>query len=312
MIESLDASISQAESFLLEVQLPSGEFATYRSESPDFMGEVTYDPSPFVTTFVATALGGLASDHSKDACAKAVGFLLSEREESGLWRYWSSENAATIDPDVDVTCCVAAALRALTQEQQSGAVDSVLLENRNLRGLFKTWLRPGHSPNDIALGVNANALYYFGEREETLPALQHINAVVNADKEEGSDWYYPEPATIHYLIARAYHAGVSGLGECQEALVRKTRNRLETSNAGDGALGLALSLNTALYCGARDLAGIESVAQTLIKLQRDDGSWPAHAFYAGPEPPGPYAYWWGSEELTTALVMEALTRLRAR
>ena len=70
-----------------------------------------------------------------------------------------------------------------------------------------------------------------------------------------------------------------------------------------------MAISTLVNCGLTRIDVQERAAQWLVAAQREDGSWPARAFYAGPEPPAVHAYYWGSEELTTAMCLEALARL---
>lgn len=311
MSDSLDkqceASVHRAVGFLAQRQRASGEFATYRSDSAGMSEPRIYDPSPFATVFVLEALSRLEDSEAQGIIRQGLDYLIAEREPPGVWRYWSSENPMTIEPDTDVTCCAGALVRRLAPDRHVIDADTLLLQNRTLRGLFKTWLRDGASPNDVSLGVNANALYYFGPRDDLKPVVRHLNRACASGRTE--DWYYPNPAAVSYFVSRAYASGVGELGDSRDALVEGASMHC-TDNSDVLTVALALCSLFSFEAAAKDSASV--ALDRIVSSQHGDGGWPSVAFYAGPEPPGPHAYWWGSEELTTAFCIEALACWQAR
>jgi hypothetical protein len=65
-----------------------------------------------------------------------------------------------------------------------------------------------------------------------------------------------------------------------------------------------------MNCGA-DVDLLDRQVELIVDSQCRDGSWPRLAFYSGPRPPLPRSVWFGSEELTTALCLEAVARYAA-
>ena len=311
--------------FLHRSQLPYGEFRTYASPDPAMARDCRFDSSPFVTSIVAHSLGFVDHPLAREMIAKAVGFLRSEMEGPGLWRYWSSRNPRhrELELDVDDTCCVAHVL------QQNGCEfppnEAVLLANRDPEGLFYTYFAPrtGSPPEVLAaLGplanaatiirlaaagmlheidpvVQANALLYLGESEETRPVVEYLIGLVQRGEEAGASRYYPDPLAFYYMVSRAYNEGCEGLGAVREEVVARVQERCERRYGS--ALATALAACTLLDFGELSVP-LDNAVDGLRAMQREDGSWPRSAFYTDA-----IAYY-GSEELTTGLCIKALVR----
>ena len=69
-----------------------------------------------------------------------------------------------------------------------------------------------------------------------------------------------------------------------------------------------LVLALACYAAAKIFELLDRQIELILAVQYDDGSWPRVAFYSGPRPPLPRSVWFGSEDLTSALCLEALAR----
>jgi hypothetical protein len=112
--------------------------------------------------------------------------------------------------------------------------------------------------------------------------------------------------TLYYAVSRAYAYGTSSLSRAREAIIEKV---LQSSKA-DGSFGDEL----ATACAVCSLANFEYDGVTTLRdavhhlerQQRADGSWPRVAMFRGSNS------YFGSEELTTALCLEALTHLAGR
>jgi hypothetical protein len=299
-------AIERAVGFLVRRQLPHGEFATFQHFDPRLLDAGAFDSSPFVTTFVLHALdfvSGPAVDGLRD---KAKAFLRQEMEAPGVWRYWSSRNDKRIDPDVDDTSCASFALRG--DEGLNGNVPA-LLANRHESGLFLTWLRPPTRNNDLDAVVNANVLLYLGERPETLAARDLVIEEILQGRDTRASSYYVHPLSLHHAVARAYEHGVKGFAVCRDAAVARCRQALADDA---GPMTLAMALCTLLAHGVAPGPDEHRAVDALLAMQSSEGGWEREAFYAGPEPPTPHAVYWGSEELTTALCLEALARMEGR
>ena len=114
-----------------------------------------------------------------------------------------------------------------------------------------------------------------------------------------------------HAVSRAYFSGVKSLEVTKDSII----SRITVRQRGDGSFGnelvTALALCTLLNYSFDEMVWLERGIDNLMDAQLSNGAWPRRAYYAGPLPSGPYEAWYGSEELTTALCLEALTRFQA-
>jgi hypothetical protein len=100
---------------------------------------------------------------------------------------------------------------------------------------------------------------------------------------------------------------VGSLRGCRDRLLARVSERCAAASRHQHPLAAALVALTLLNCEAEvDL--LDRQIELILAMQCDDGSWPRVAFYSGPRPPLPRSVWFGSEELTSALCLEALAR----
>jgi hypothetical protein len=303
---SAEPAVRRAAAFLAARQLAHGEFACRRYFHPELEGGGMPDSSPFATTFALYALS-LAGGED-DAVRRGADFLLEEREAPGVWRYWSSRNPCTIDPDVDDTCCASWILRRVAPDRFAGGNEGAVLAARTEAGLFTTWMRAPPARNDVDAAVIANVLLYLGEREETRAAADALVRVVNGGREAAAVWYYLDSMALYYMLSRAFHHGAASLGACRGRVLEQVRVGQHRDGGWGSALATGLGLCTLANFGAGASPAAGRARRHLLRTQDAEGGWPRAAFYCGPEPPGPRAVWWGSEELTTAICLEALVK----
>jgi hypothetical protein len=185
------------------------------------------------------------------------------------------------------------------------------VDNRSERGLFTTWIRGAEQRTDIDAAVNANVVLYLGECEATRSACDALVEIVNESREAESCWYYEGDMPLYYFVSRAFRNGLTSLERSCDAIVAKVESAPQTDS-----LVAALAICTLLNFGVADRRILGDSAARIVQDQRPDGSWPRAAFMrnAGPtlmarRPPMLYS---GSEELTTAFCIEALSRFEAR
>lgn len=326
----VERALARAVGFLRQRQLAHGEFQTYAAADEWLTTDVHPDSALFVTALVLYAIGSSDDPRAAPMLARGLDFLAAEMEGPGLWRYWSSRHALhrCLPPDLDDTCCISFLLKRYARPLPSN--QSLLLANRDAQGLFYTWLavRPNlpsqfvkplrrvSNPepelvlslsgtlDTIDCAVNANVLLYLGERAATQPAADYLIETVVDDRVHARSTYYLHSLSFYYLLSRAYANGVACLGKTQATLVK----RLAAAQADSGSFGnpllTALAACTLLNIGAASSA-LERAVRYLLQCQNADGSWARHAMFLGPAP------YYGSEELTTALCVEALLRYHA-
>ncbi len=322
---TIENVLQAAVRFLAERQLPHGEFKTLSAENAAMTKGCVFDSSPFTTAYVLYSLGFQQDEHTKIILAKGLKFLQAEMETGGLWRYWSSRNAAhsVLPPDLDDTACISFVLQ---QYNLAPANHTVLLANRRDDGLFYTWLAPRETmparlktrlrrltrgsslplfsisgtQDNVDPAVNANILLYLGEREETRPVIAYlVKAIQDADSQ--NDSYYADSLVFYYLISRAFHQGIRSLAETRQTILHALSARRSSNGSFGNELLTALAVCTWLNFDGSRSPLVDSI-RYLLRMQRKTGAWRALPMWLGPAP------YYGSEELTTALCMEGLAR----
>ena len=258
---------------------------------------------------------------------KGLDFLLAEVEGPGLWRFWSSRNPQhqSLQPDLDDTCCVSHVLRQNGRAFPSN--EAILLGSRNEKGLFYTYVapRPSTPPelrqkmgrlvspesllrlmaagalHEIDGVVNANVVLYLGAGEHTRAAVDYLVDVVQRNQETDCSKYYPDPLAFYYMLSRACFSGVTSLDKTREVVLE----RIIATRGSRGAFGTALAAALAA-CSLINFdhwaSPLPATMAYIERSQRENGSWRKSPLYLGPAP------YYGSEELTTALCVEALGR----
>jgi hypothetical protein len=336
-------AVSRGVDFLVEKQLPTGEFATFLGSDRDLAGRI-HDSSPFVTAHVLHALHRVERPGIQEVFRRALSYLKSERELGGLWRYYSGSQwkHCRIPPDLDDTACASHALRLHGEAPPRN--EWIFRSRRNKEGLYLTWVEPVKKKSPLSrvwwvrsVGewiakrktppkpesmrslerfqlesdavpltdcdpvVNANVLLYLGDQPDTLPIVAYLKEVIKNGPPEGYSSYYHSPISLFYAISRAHTAGATSLQGLARMILEKTEALQDSNGSWGGPLYTAMGVSVLLTFSG-DLTKIEKGIDRLVSCQSEDGSWRAEAFYSGP------TEFWGSEELTTATVVEALNR----
>ena len=199
----LEQAIAQGIDFLYAAQLPSGTFQIFCSPHPLLEENCKPDYSTFQTAQISYCLDFTKSEKVEEIFRKAIHFLVNAMQDGCVWRYTCSPNPDYLAPDVDDTSIISSLLRRHGVSFPDNT--SVILGNRNSHGLFYTWILSRlrwtpHmpywrvalrqllklrqlwwfyrvtecKPSDIDLVVNANVLYYLGERPETAPIIRSL------------------------------------------------------------------------------------------------------------------------------------------
>ena len=319
----IDVAISNALNFLAQNQLPYGEFRTYLSTDERMANKCIFDSSPFATALILYCVSFLEDPKVKEITQKAVQFLADEGERPGLWRFWSSRNPKNklCPPDLDTTACVAFVLKKhyspLLYSFLFGSNLKIFLNQRNEQGLFHTFLVSNLPRNPIDSGVNANVLFFLGEREETKPICDYLNNLVLNAQEKGSDNCYSAKIVLYYFISRAYFQGASSLKEIQSVVVQNTLALQQKDGSFGNDLNTALAICTLLNYQHDNRVALDQAIHRMLERQEETGAWSKIPLWrATPEIVwgGEASDWqegfWGSEELTTAFSIEALTRYK--
>lgn len=332
-VGGLERALEAALAFLASRQLPGGEFPVLAWD-PYIPGGQMTDPSVFPTAVIAWSLS--FCPEAEPLCVRARHFLEGEMDRHGLWRHWSRANPRhrELPPDLDDTSCAASFLAKRGSKPLPNR--SILLANRDRSGLFHTWIVPrpqwrgarhlrvtlpqlkhlptlwlffrntAAAPGDVDAVVNANCLHYLGDFEGRRAVVDHLLAVLADGRESVCDKWYDNPFVVRYFLSRA----LAGAGD--EAL-EILRGRMASQRPSSG-LETALAICAWFNCG---LEPPEGLMDSLLSAQLGSGAWPLAAFYTGGRarlPDGTFGETrpdmtrWGSEELSTAVAVEALGR----
>jgi len=234
---------------------------------------------------------------------RAIAFLKEEMRGPGLFQYYTSKNIKNIGFDLDDTACASVVLQRSHPVVDDGHNVEYFLENRDEAGRFYTWVGGAAVENDVDSIVNANVVLYLGDRDETSGACRYMIDTIEGDCESASYRYYLDDMTLYYAVARAYAHGAPSLRRARESIIEKILRR---SN-DDGSFGDEL----VTACAVCSLANFEydgvmrlrEATRYLEGRQRADGSWRRLAMFCQP------GMYYGSEELTTALCLAALTHV---
>ena len=306
---AIRCSIEKGIAYLESAQLPSGEIPLEISPTPDMSGDCVREPVVFPAALAARTLSITSS--AARVRSRALDFLLREMNPDGLWRHPSSDRPGHVYTplDVDDTSIASVALAAAGREFPDNR--RFLLANRERSGLFRTWIvrwwrhplmtyrffRHTAEVGDVDAVVNANVVIYLGVCEETRPAIEHMLAVLRANREMRSTIWYGSRFTVWYFFSLALREIAPEAGDMIVP-------RIEAATPIN-ALELAVATSTLLLWNR-----VPDV-QPLIDAQLPSGAWPRAGFYhmghrrLDSQPKSP---WWGSEALTTMFAVEALTR----
>jgi hypothetical protein len=300
-LERLVPSVRRGLRFLHDHQLPYGEFRTYASPS-EYLRVTSFDSSVFVTTFVLYSIARIDCPRRTTMTKKAISFLTGEMRGPGLFQYYTSKNTNTIGFDLDDTACASVALQQSHPLVASGRNIEYFLENRNEAGLFYTWVGDTAPENDIDSVVNANVVFYLGDRDETRSACRYLIDTIESGRESDS-YYYLNDMTLYYAVSRAYAHGASSLAGAKEAILENVLLRSKGDGSYGDELATACAVCSLVNFEYKGITRLRDAARYLEEQQSANGSWRRVAMFCQP---GRY---YGSEELTTALCLEALTHV---
>jgi hypothetical protein len=231
-------------------------------------------------------------------------------EKDGLWRFYGKQSY--IHFDIDTTCCVLAGLKEWGIRLNYKAIASNLLGHRNAEGIFNTWILDIDPPfekkdNNIDWVVNANALFFYSLLNQHLPKVeQYLLKVVETESFKQRSLYYNSPMCFIYCFTRVY---ADGHNLKLKPAIARIKDYLSSDKAQrksyDSPLQLALATVGLLNC-SEEVSGSKHSIKHLLSMQRKNGGWSIGGFFTG----GPFAphLTYGSEEVTTAIALEAISK----
>lgn len=274
--------------------------------------DASYVKSVFITSFIIHSLRHVGKFVPVDKISQhAINFLLDEMENNGLWRFYGKKSY--IHFDIDTTCCVLAALKEWGIKMDYYAIASKLLEYRNAQGVFNTWILNVDPPfekkdNNVDWVVNANALFFYSLLGQSLPDVgRYLIRVVEIDAFKQRSPYYDSPFCFIYCLTRAYADGnamklrpaIAKIKDCLLSIKADDKLHSDTLQSALATVGL-------LNC-SEGSAKSARLIEYLLSMQRREGGWSTGIFFTE----GPYTEHhivYGSDELTTAIALEAISK----
>lgn len=296
-------AIARALDFIAGGQRPDGGFFTSASPDPS-MSLVCYVDSVYIPAYIARSIAALdTNDVAAATVRSALDALEREREAGGVWRFFGRASAWP-PPDFDDTCCVLSALGSAGRDTESDVV-ALLNAQESPTGGYPTWVDASAnamSGHHVDGAVNANILLYAATQGiDADAAADRLNSLIAQRGFRAASIYAISPYPMIYLIARAYReGGVRRLAPSLASAVECCAQSVNADGHWGNELDTALALHALLAADAH-AALCARAAAWLLERQRDDGGWPAAAFFQDFIPT-----YYGSEELTAALCAEAL------
>ncbi len=281
--------------------MPSGEFKVFMSPDLNLERDCVFDSSPFPAALIAYSLGFADPTEAGDILDKALRFLRDEMDGPGLWRYWPKhrQSPAMIPPDLDDTSCASYVLRR--HGIRFPPNERLIFANRTPEGLFYTWMTtrwplprllsywravllrqwlhplrmhyfwklvPEASRYDVDAVIEANVLFYLGERPETQPIIEYFIRVLRRGEEDSCDRWYLNRFMFYYAVSRNFHAGVAAFAEVrEESIARIVSAAKPDGSIGHSVLDTALAACALIYWRSSPPA-LESAVRFLLAEQR--------------------------------------------
>src|SRR5207244_8497985 len=110
--------------------------------------------------------------------------------------------------------------------------------------------------------VNANVLYYLGEREEARPVVDYLARALEDGRAGCCDKWHLNECAFYYAVSRAYAVGVAALEPVRDRLTARAETALARSEelaAAEVALAVCALLNLGHSGPALD-AGVARLA----------------------------------------------------
>lgn len=337
--DAVDAAINKGLDYLAQHQYPSGEFCSYIAPDDAMQQWCATDSTVFFTSVIGTCLLPLSkSSAAGPILLKITDYLQYQMAPGGVWNFFAMYHPMrwVLPYDADSLSFASSFMQARGVQFPEQSNKQLLLANRARGGLFYTWfalhrkihtnktlwrlsLRALCKPfrtllflarngEDVNLGVNASILAYLGNIPETDTIVNALIKMIDEGKEDNCDKWYLNPFTIYYLISRAYNRGVMKLQPVSAPIIE----RILATMSAEGQLGKSVFDTaigvTALINFGMDPQDLHKPINFLINKQEPHGEWPRWLFfYINPQ----RHHGWGSEELTTALCVEALAKYKS-
>jgi len=328
--------------FLAERQRSNGEFqSTIFFPALPLNGWIYAGPSPFTTSCILMALGDIDNDITKQIKTNGCKFIISLMERNGLWRFYPHGGIFKFNTPCDLDDTVLASYVLKKNGYSYPANEKLIYYQQKKDGLFYTWdfprlkmlfQNPYHffwltkdlkdtykilfplkgrtehpliSFSDSEYTVNANVLFFLGQNERTLQCINIITeSILFGHEEELKQHFYFSKTFLYYHISRCYAAGIETFGRLSQHIENYFAGKIDNAGCVVNVLESATALTTLINLNINNSL-TDRIAGYLSNLPIDAIT-------------QPYAYYTvkdrnmigGSSELTAALYLEAMSKLR--
>lgn len=300
--DSIANAIARAEAFIFSRLGDSLRLSVLRSPASDsFLLAGRFDTTDFGTSFFLNSAKFSRSEELREAGARAAAILYARRLPGDLFKYYPMRGNCEVDLD-DVSS-ISYELALFGYEFDN--LDSFLAW-RDSSGGFFTWATKRAVPNDLDAEVNSNVarwLFRIGYRDQRF--LNFLDAQVK----DPALHYCWSPLAFCYTMSRLIRDEPNAIPDSLLASWSKSLiSRTLALRPYGSPLNVALAANTLINLGYQG-PELDEAMSALVSSQGEDGSWPGFAFYTKKTKSETYCF--GSRELTTVIVLEALYRYRA-
>ena len=290
-------AIHRAVTYLEASQSPNGEFPTYWSLSRN-MSFPTYGGSPFITGMILLALSSLGNEAPAIIRRRGIDYLRTKRKENSYFAFFDQG----IDCDLDDICLLNWLLQSEDSDQaRYKALAEKIAGFPQRAGFYETWIRNDpNADNNVDPCVNVNVvrfLAYNGIRcDRTIQALRET---LHSGTYVRGTFYYESGYALPYLIFTLPQS-------LRDAIVGVELQQLRLPRLGPERppfpIDIAMKLFIMSMC-KRDILTCSTLASDLLAREKPNGGWPSWAAFKA-------FNFWGSAELTTAIVAQALWHYR--
>lgn len=306
--EAIDKGVEFLES-ALDV---NGYFVTLSSDNDCFSSVVRQDPSNFSNALIIRNLRQVNSDKAAQLAKRAEETLIEQIIMPGFWRYNPRFKERWFPVDLDDTCFISELLRQRIFELLIKTNVPRILEERNEKGLFRTWISPEYEllPPHIDPIVNINIIGYLGDIPETEAAADWLLRLLIDNEELNTHSYYTTPAAFYYFFALAGETKSDRLRSGFHLISQRTKELLET-RVDLNPLDRALLISSLLRTAPGNAEYVQPYIDQLIREQREDGSWQKYAYFGAGFEDNRFVKYTGGEALVTGAAIEAIAHFLA-
>ena len=293
--------ITKGIKFLRNSQYLNGEFPTFVSNN-EKMRNARYIKSIAMTIAVPYSLKLTDSKFAQSIIKKAIKFVLKEKENEMIWRFFGKNTS--VHPDLDDTSYALAFLMENGIKMDYQKFAKKLLAFRNKDGLFYTWFPNKGGRNVIDFVVNTNILYFFALLGWRVKEVEKwIEEIIKKQGFKEGSYYYHMPCSFIYFFSRLNTTKVALPKTIMEMLVNFLIDKKDQFILDENYLNSALMAVSLLNMGYNGPV-LKNALRVIVKNQNQDGGWPIASIFRHRT----VNLYYGSRALSTAFAMEALIK----